>query len=129
MRSPNKRKRTEKHCPINVRSLFRRWERGDRRINWPKIETLLDRWERGEKIPWRKLSHTFIKKGPIPARPQQEITRVYPARQLTQRQTRQVERIQTQLNNEPDDDFLQRLQMLIQEDNEAADILARNNPH
>ena len=68
MKSPIKRKKTERHCPINVDSLYRRWFRGDKRINWKLISKLLDRWECGEYIPWRKLSHTFIKAGPRPRR-------------------------------------------------------------
>lgn len=68
MKSPIRRKKTERRCPINVNSLCRRWERGDTRIDWPRIEKLLDAWYDGEKVPWRKLSKTFIKKGPRPPR-------------------------------------------------------------
>ena len=68
MKAPIKRKRGEKHCPINVDSLYLHWSRGDKRIDWKRIEELLDRWESGEQIPWRKLSHTFIKAGPRPYR-------------------------------------------------------------
>ena len=64
MKSPVKRKKTIKRCPINVDSLYRKWSRGDKRINWKLISKLLDRWEKGEDIPWRKLSHKFIKPGP-----------------------------------------------------------------
>ena len=63
MKHPLKRKKTERRCPINVNSLCRRWERGDNRIDWPRIEKLYNAWLDGEKVPWRKLSHTFIKKG------------------------------------------------------------------
>lgn len=66
MKSPPPRKKTEKQCPINVDGLHRRWERGDRRIDWPRISHLLKLWYNGEKVPWRALSHTFIKKGPRP---------------------------------------------------------------
>jgi len=62
MKSPFKRKKTKRQCPININSLYRHWERGDNRIDWPRIEKLYDAWVKGEKVPWRKLSGTFIKK-------------------------------------------------------------------
>lgn len=65
MKEPIKRKKRkgQRVCPIDVDSLYRHWEWGDKRIDWPRIAALLERWENGEKIPWRKLSHTFIKPG------------------------------------------------------------------
>ena len=62
MKSPFKRKKTRKKCPIHIESLYRHWERGDNRIDWHRIEKLYDAWQKGEKVPWKKLSHTFIKK-------------------------------------------------------------------
>ena len=62
MKFPFKRKKTKRQCPINIESLYRHWDRGDNRIDWNRIEKLHDAWLRGEKVPWRKLSHTFIKK-------------------------------------------------------------------
>lgn len=62
MKLPFKRKKTKRQCPININSLYRHWERGDNRIDWPRIEKLYDAWQKGEKVPWKKLSHTFVKK-------------------------------------------------------------------
>jgi len=58
-----KKRRGQRLCPIDVNSLYRHWDWGDKRIDWPRISALLERWNKGEKIPWRKLSHTFIKPG------------------------------------------------------------------
>ena len=66
MKHPIKRKKKEQECPINARSLLRRYERGDKRIDAPKIIKLYDDWVNGKKVPWRKLSKTFIKPGPRP---------------------------------------------------------------
>jgi hypothetical protein len=128
MKSPPKRKKTRKQCPINVNSLYRRWERGDRRIDWPRIETLLDRWERGEKVPWRKLSHTFIKAGPCPTPWHPEGLRPLRPQRQRRRLAALAEETRRQLNVIPDPEFLERLRNLIQEDTEAADVLARTNP-
>lgn len=68
MKHPFKRKKGIRRCPINVDNLYRRWNRGDHRIDWPLIEKLLDRWELGEKIPWRRIGKTLIKPGPRPPR-------------------------------------------------------------
>lgn len=62
MKSPFKRKKTKRKCPIHIESLYRHWDRGDNRIDWSRIEKLYDAWRKGEKVPWRKLSHTFVKK-------------------------------------------------------------------
>lgn len=128
MKSPPKRKKTRKQCPINVQSLYRRWDRGDRRIDWLRISTLLERWELGEKIPWKKLSHTFIKPGPCPTPWHPEGLRPIRRQRVRTRVARQAEQIRQQLNILPDADFLERLRNLIQEDAEAADVLARTNP-
>ena len=66
MKSPVKRKRTIQHLPINANSLFRKYERGDKRINIRKLNRLFDKWMKGEKVPWRSIGPTLIKKGPRP---------------------------------------------------------------
>lgn len=91
MKNPVKRKKTNPQCPININSLYRHWDRGDDRIDWSRIEKLYVAWQKGEKVPWRKLSPTFIKKGRRPARYHRPI----PARALRPqariRRTRQAE--------------------------------------
>ena len=63
MKVPVKRKKTKKKLPINVGSLFRKFDRGDKRIDVRRLEKLLRRWLNGEKVPWRTLGPTLIKPG------------------------------------------------------------------
>ena len=61
MKSPVKRKKIGKECPINIDSLYRHYRRGNKRIDWPRIRKLYYSWLNGKKVPWRDLSKTFIK--------------------------------------------------------------------
>ena len=70
MNVPVKRKKTKRKLPINVGSLFRKHERGDKRIDIVRLIQLLDAWEDGENVPWRTIGPTLIKSGRRPPLPQ-----------------------------------------------------------
>jgi hypothetical protein len=68
VKNPIKRKAVKRHrvCPINTDSLYRRWARGDKRIDWLRIEKLLKDWHSGKHVPWREIGPTLIKRGRRP---------------------------------------------------------------
>ena len=63
MISPVKRKKTRRRIPIDVGSLYRKHERGDKRVNIMLLNDLLDREDGGEKVAWSKFSKSLIKPG------------------------------------------------------------------
>jgi hypothetical protein len=69
MNSPIQRKKTRRELPINVSSLCRKYDRGDKRIDINRLEELLEKWYLGEKIHWKTIGPTLIKPGrriPLP---------------------------------------------------------------
>jgi hypothetical protein len=63
MISPVKRKKTSRRIPIDVDSLYRKHERGDKRVNVMLLNDLLDREADGEKIAWSTFGKSLIKPG------------------------------------------------------------------
>ena len=63
MDAPIQRKKTRRKLPINVDSLYRKYDRGDRRIDVARLERLVEKWENGEKVQWRTIGPTLIRPG------------------------------------------------------------------